>query len=66
MSSLIDTSKIVMRPVTVTFMEMHDPKGLPVSLPAHISDYYSTQFLLMNTRNFIMVLEKNIFGLTEW
>ena len=32
MSFSIDTSKIVMRPVTVTFLEMHEPKELPVSL----------------------------------
>ena len=28
----IDISKIVLRPVTVTFLEMHEPKELPVSL----------------------------------
>src|SRR4030095_3052886 len=33
MSFSIDSSKIVMQPVTVTFMEMHDPKELRVSLP---------------------------------
>ena len=32
MTFSIDTSKIVMRPVTVTFLEMHEPKELPVSL----------------------------------
>jgi GNAT superfamily N-acetyltransferase len=34
MSFSIDTSKIVMRPVTVTFLEMHEPKELPIPLPA--------------------------------
>ena len=29
----IDPSKIILRPVTVTFLEMHDPKGLPPLLP---------------------------------
>ena len=33
MTFSIDTSKIVMRPVTVTFLEMHEPKELPVSMP---------------------------------
>jgi GNAT superfamily N-acetyltransferase len=33
MSFSIDTSKIIMQPVTVTFLEMHDPKELPISLP---------------------------------
>ncbi len=33
MESIIDTSKIVLRPVTVTFLEMHEPKASPVSLP---------------------------------
>ena len=29
----IDTSKIVLQPVTVTFLEMHEPKELPIQLP---------------------------------
>jgi len=32
MSFSIDISKIVMQPVTVTFMEMHEPKELPIPL----------------------------------
>src|SRR5688572_23055426 len=31
MTFSIDTSKIVLRPVTVTFLEMHEPKGIPPS-----------------------------------
>ncbi|TMI97045.1 MAG: GNAT family N-acetyltransferase [Bacteroidetes bacterium] len=33
MSFSIDPSKIVMQPATVTFLEMHEPKKLPVSIP---------------------------------
>jgi len=33
MSFSIDTSKIVLRPVTVTFLEMHEPKEMPATLP---------------------------------
>lgn len=33
MSFSIDATKIVLRPVTVTFLEMHEPKKLPASLP---------------------------------
>ena len=29
----IDISKIIFQPVTVTFLEMHEPKELPVTLP---------------------------------
>jgi len=29
----IDVSKIIFKPVTVTFLEMHEPKEMPVSLP---------------------------------
>jgi len=29
----IDISKIIFQPVTVTFLEMHEPKELPVKLP---------------------------------
>ena len=29
----IDNSKIIFQPVTVTFLEMHEPKELPVTLP---------------------------------
>jgi GNAT superfamily N-acetyltransferase len=30
---IIDKSKIIFQPVTVTFLEMHEPKELPVTLP---------------------------------
>jgi len=33
MSISIDTSRISFQPVTVTFLEMHEPKDFPVSLP---------------------------------
>jgi GNAT superfamily N-acetyltransferase len=33
MSFSIDTSRIVLQPVTVTFLEMHEPKESPVQLP---------------------------------
>lgn len=33
MSFSIDASKIVLQPVTVTFLEMHEPKKAPTSLP---------------------------------
>ena len=38
MSILIDESKIIFQPVTVTFLEMHEPKKLPVPLPD--TDFY--------------------------
>ena len=33
MSAQIDRSKIILRPVTVTYLEMHEPKEFPVQLP---------------------------------
>jgi GNAT superfamily N-acetyltransferase len=33
MSFSIDTSKIILKPVIVTFLEMHEPKELPLPLP---------------------------------
>ena len=33
MSISIDTSKIIFQPVTVTFLEMHEPKEFPAPLP---------------------------------
>ena len=33
MINSIDTSKIVLQPVTVTFLEMHEPRELPAQLP---------------------------------
>ena len=56
-----------MRPVTVTFLEMHEPKELPASSSRHSFRIITqTRFQLMNTGNFITALEKNIFGWTEW
>ena len=33
MTSFIDTSRIILKPVTVTFLEMHEPKETPAPLP---------------------------------
>jgi hypothetical protein len=62
----IDISKIIFQPVTVTFLEMHEPKELPAPFPNINFGLLPKPIPQTNTENIITELEKNIFGWTEW
>jgi GNAT superfamily N-acetyltransferase len=56
--SSIDTSKIIFRPATVTFLEMHDKKELPDALP-------NTHFQLLQKPVSVSEYRKYYYGVGE-
>ena len=54
----IDMSRIIFQPVTVTFLEMHEPKELPVSLP-------NTYFELLAKPVSVNTYRKYYYGVGE-
>lgn len=63
MSFSIDTSKIVLRPVKVTFFEMHEQKAAPVPLPNSHFELLSNPVSVNDYRNYYYAVGEKHFWL---